>query len=64
MSIKSTTTLTRAEALALRESFKEKLFGLSQVLTDRELGNELDSLAEQICEREGSTCFDNYLVGD
>jgi len=63
MGVKSTTTLTRAEALALRESFKERLFGLSQVLTDKELGDELDDLAEQICEREGRTCFDNYLVG-
>ena len=63
MGVKSTTHLTRAEALVLRESFKQKLFGFSQVPTDTELGDELDSLAQQVCEREGRTCFDNYLVG-
>jgi hypothetical protein len=63
MGIKSTTHLTRAEALALRESLKERLFGLSQVLTDAELGDELDALQEEVCRREGRTCFDNYLIG-
>lgn len=64
MGVKSTTHLTRAEALALRDSFREKLFGITQVQTNEELGNELDDLAEQVCQREGRTCFDNYLVGD
>lgn len=62
MSIKSTITLTRAQALALREELKQKLYGISRVVTNEELGNELDNLQVLVCKREGRTCFDNYLV--
>lgn len=60
MGIKSTRTLTRAQALELREEFRAKLAMRSP--TNHELGNELDKLHEQVCERDGTTCFDNYLV--
>lgn len=64
MGIKSTTTLTRAQALDLYESLRAKLYGSNAVLTDRELGDALDELREEECRREGTTCFDNYRVSD
>lgn len=63
MGIKSTTRLTRSEAVALYHELRAKLRGERSVeMTDRELGDRLDEMAEEWAEREGTTCFDNYLV--
>lgn len=64
MGIKSTTVLTRQKAEQLRDHLREKLHGLQARQTNQELGNQLDDLAEEVCRREGRTCFDNYLVVD
>ncbi len=65
MSIKSTTRLTRAEAMALYYELRAKLYGESSPqMTDRELGDKLDEMAEEWADRRGTTCFDNYLGVD
>lgn len=61
MSIKSTTRLTRAEAMTLYAELRNKLYGERQ-LTDYELGEELDRLSEKWAERNGTVCFDNYVI--
>lgn len=65
MGIKSTQRLTRSEALTLREELRAKLYGLKiQPVSNEKLGDELDALDEAVCELEGRTCFNNYLVRD
>lgn len=61
MSIKSTTHLTRGEALDLFADLSAKVRG-ARVMSDEELGNMLDLLDETVCQLEGRTCFTNYLV--
>lgn len=61
MSIKSTRRLHRTEALAVFHDLSVKL-GHTHDLTDEQLGDALDVLAELVCQMEGRTCFDNYLV--
>jgi predicted ATPase len=65
MGIKFTTQLTRAEAIALYYELRAKLDGEHEVeMTDHELGNKLDELAEEWADRNNTTCFDNYQVVD
>jgi hypothetical protein len=62
MSIKSTRTLKRSEALEMYYDLRQKLYGEEVRLTNYELGNKLDVMADEWAERNGTTCFDNYNV--
>jgi hypothetical protein len=59
MSIKSTVTLRRRDALALRD----ELLGYKPI-SNRELGDLLDDLKEWRDIADGNACFTNYLVVD
>lgn len=67
--VKSTRTLTRAEAvqryISLKTDLKRlKWQGQAQSLSDRDLGKKLDSLAEEVAQANNETCFENFLVSD
>ena len=64
MSIKSTKYLTRAAAESLYRDYMERLRPPPELpdMTDEELGDYLDELAERVASREGTVCFDNYLI--
>jgi hypothetical protein len=65
MGIKSTTRLSRTDALEMYYDLRAKLYGERQpVLTNYELENALDCMAEEWCDRNGETCFDNFRVVD
>lgn len=59
MGIKSTVTLPRSRALEMYHELT-----CTSKLSNYELGNLFDELVEQKCEREGRTCFDNFVVVD
>jgi hypothetical protein len=59
MGIKSTTRLPRTKALAMLAELRG-----DPVISNEDLGDELDLLVEAKCEREGRVCFDNYIVVD
>lgn len=63
MSIKSTTRLSRTDAMALYYELRAKLYGERQVeMTNHELGDKLDEMAEEWADRNNTVCFDNYIV--
>lgn len=65
MGIKSTVRLSRTQALALFYELRAKLYDEKRVeLTNYELGNKLDEMADEWAERNNTTCFDNYDVVD
>ncbi len=64
MGIKSTTTLKRSDALELYRELHSKLYGHDPALTNHELGNALDRMADEWAERNNTVCFDNYSVVD
>lgn len=64
MSIKSTRTMKRSEALEMYMDLRQKLYGEEVRLTNYELGNKLDAMADEWAERNGTTCFDNFNVVD
>lgn len=59
MGIKSTTTLSRTTALAMLADLRGE-----PEMTNKEIGDQLDVLMDAKAEREGTVCFDNYLVVD
>lgn len=68
MSSKTTRFPTRKEAVELYVSLKAQLKrrkweAQAVVLSDMELGNELDVLCERAATENGETCFNNYIVG-
>lgn len=63
MSIKTTITLTRRGAEELVRDFEDELYGSGRPgLTDRELEELLDELAEAVAKMNGDTCFTNYII--
>lgn len=64
MGIKSTTTLKRPEALVRYFELRAELYGLEFAMGNYELGNVLDVLMEEICQRKGRACFENFIVED
>lgn len=65
MGIKSTTTLTRSEALEMYAELHDKLAGArGDGFTNHELGNILEEMKDMLAERKNSTNFDNFLVVD
>jgi len=64
MGIKSTRTLKRSEALEMYMELRQKLYGERVRLTNYELENALDQMADEWADRNGETCFDNFHVVD
>lgn len=65
MGIKSTTRLSRTDALEMYYDLRAKLYGEKCAeLTNYELGNKLEELADEWAERNGTVNFDNYIVMD
>lgn len=66
MSIKSTSTISRASALELyyqlEAQIKKLRGGKASYLSNKELGDELDILADELADLEDTTNFRNYLV--
>lgn len=63
MSIKSTTTLTRSQAIVRYLEIWVRLSGLPP-LTNKELGLALDRMRYEECRRKGEPCFENFSVID
>ena len=67
MGIKSTRTLTRAEAEELYRDVKDQIRALKGKgpkfrMTDSQLGDELDRITDELADLQDRTNFDNYLV--
>jgi hypothetical protein len=63
MGIKSTQTISRSEAIVMYHDLRAKLYNeANSSLTNHELGNVLDRMAEEWADRNNRACFDNFLV--